>query len=102
MNCQHEDFRAQVDVFRLYGDEAHDDSPHAFAAEVSIVCTGCGAPLGFRCDTVGLTNDRPAISPDALKLRLPLLSPSELTLLGPLSGMNMPPPRPGFTIRFPE
>jgi hypothetical protein len=99
VSCEHENFRAQVDVFRLYHDADMGDSPHAFAAEVSIVCTACGAPLGFRCDTVGLTNDRPAISPDALKLRLPLLSPAELVLLGPL---NMPPPRPGFTIRFPE
>lgn len=96
--CQHEDFAAHVAVNRLTDDGGSE--PHTFAADVHIECADCGARFGFRCPDVGLLPDRPACSVDALEIRLPLIGPAELELLGPLAAMHTPAAHPGFSVRF--
>lgn len=88
--CAHPDFEAHVSVGRIAPDEAavvRDEISH-FVADVTVRCAACGAPFGFRVPDVGVLPDRPAVSPDALELRVPLISPSELNLLGPLAAMR--------------
>lgn len=95
--CPHNDFAARVEVNRLASEEGGDI--HSFAADVTVACSQCGASFGFRCADVGLLPDRPAVSPDALQLRVPLIPPSELELLGPLAAMRRPSDHPGFRVR---
>ena len=96
--CQHEDFVAHVAVNRLTADGSSE--PHSFAADVRVKCAQCGVAFGFRCRDIGLLPDRPAVSPTALEIRLPLISPAELELLGPLAAMRTPGSYPGFGVRF--
>lgn len=95
--CQHEQFEARAEVNRLHSDG--DTDPHSFAAGLRIKCVQCGVSFGFRCPNVGVLPDRPACSPDALEIRLPLIPPSELELLGPLAAMQGTSGHPGFSIR---
>lgn len=106
--CDHGDFTAQVDVSRIVqnlpaeeeGRESRlGDDPVGFRCEITVACALCGARFGFRAPDVGDLPDRPACSPDALVLRLPLISPSELELLGPLAAMRTPDSLPGFSVR---
>lgn len=88
--CSHPDFEANVSVGRIASDEdavRHDEIDH-FVCDVTIRCAVCKEPFGFRVPDVGVLPDRPAVSPDALEMRVPLISPSELTLLGPLAAMR--------------
>ena len=97
-SCQHEDFEAICTVNRL---EVSPERPdvHSFAADLRIRCFFCLAEFGFKSRDVGLLPDRPAVSVDALELRAPLISPSELELLGPLAAMVEPLSVPGFRVR---
>ncbi len=106
--CAHPDFEAKVSVNRFVADLPADeegresrpgDDPHSFAAEIHVRCKTCGEQMGFRCADVGMLPDRPCVSPDALELRVPLISPSELQLLGPLAAMARPSDMPGFAVR---
>lgn len=108
VSCEHLDFHAYVDVARIVehlepADEgrapAPGDDPVAFRATVRVECAECGAALGFRVPDVGDLPDRPACSPDALELRLPLISPAELELLGPLAAMRSSDGLTGFSVR---
>jgi hypothetical protein len=87
-SCMHEQLDAHVEISRLVENEANPDNPHAFHADITIWCRACGAKFGFRCPDVGLLPDRPAVSPDALILRAPLITPSELELLGAVAAMH--------------
>ena len=95
--CEHPDFVAHVDVSRIVPElpaeeEGRKSRPGddvvAFRAAVRVACAVCGASLGFRVPDVGDLPDRPAVSPDALELRVPLIGPAELELLGPLAAMR--------------
>lgn len=101
--CSHLDFEAHVDVGRVTGDqqqvvnEPDEDGrsvPHrgdevfAFECSVRVACCACGQSFGFRVPDVGVLGDRPTVSVDALELRVPLISPAELELLGPLAAMK--------------
>lgn len=108
MSCQHGSHTARVHVQRFVPDlppeeEGREsrpgDEPYAFAVEIHVECAECGQPFGFRCPDVGMLPDRPCVSPDALELRVPLISPAELTLLGPLAAMARPNDLPGFSVR---
>lgn len=78
--------------------ESGDDA-YAFRFVVRVECAHCGAPFGFRVPDVGDRPDRPACSPNALELRVPLISPAELELLGPLAAMRSADALPGFSVR---
>lgn len=83
--CQHEDFAAKVDVYRLH--EEGTDSVHSFVADVSIRCADCDAEFGFKCPKgVGFSFSEPMVNGSAKEIHLPLLSPTELQLTGPLAG----------------
>lgn len=98
MSCDHENFEAHVNVGRI--SETDGGAITHFVAEVTIVCAACRAPFGFRGMPVGMLPEQPTVSPDALEARMPLISPAELELLGPLAAMGAKPPgRLGFTIR---
>lgn len=81
--CKHLDFVARVDVHRLYEfdytserivDPATLPMPDGYLAEVKVECVQCGVPLVFFGAglAMGLTRDRPAISPDGTELRCPV------------------------------
>lgn len=106
VTCQHLEADAFVDVARIVADAGGngravptpEDDVVAFRASVKIRCADCHAEFGFRCATVGDLPDRPTISVDALELRVPLISPSELELLGPLAALRGD-GLPGFQVR---
>lgn len=91
MSCAHTDFVAAIDVGRIATDDdslSRDEIDH-YVADITVNCADCGAAFGFRVPDVGLLPDRPSVSPDALEMRVPLISPSELELLGPLAAMRV-------------
>lgn len=92
MSCQHEDFEADVKVGRVTDDDGGDVV--AFVAEVRVRCVECGENFGFRGMPPGLMWEGPTRSPDAREARLPLLSPTELEMNGPLPGLLADPPAP--------
>lgn len=107
MSCEHLNFAARVDVARIMENLAPEDEgrppekgddAYSFCAEITVACADCGESFGFRCPDVGMLNDRPSVSPDALELRLRLVTPSELALLGPLAAMA-PDNLAGFRVR---
>lgn len=101
--CSHPDFEANVAVGRIASDDdalRHDEIDH-FVCDVTVKCAACGARFGFRVPDVGVLPNRPAVSPDALEMRVPLISPSELKLLGPLAAMRAG-KGTGFRIRLRE
>lgn len=81
--CEHHDFAATVEVSRLHERDG-DDSPNAFTAQVRVECADCGAPFGFKGPPGGFSFAEPRCSIDALMIELPLMSPTELELAGPL------------------
>lgn len=99
MSCQHENFEASVDVGRITNEEGGDVC--AFVAEVKVRCIDCGENFGFRGMAPGMSWGEPTRTPDALQATLPLLTPTEMALHGPLPGLLAdppPPPMPGFGI----
>lgn len=99
MSCQHEDFEAVAAVGRITDEDGGDIV--AFVCELKVRCVNCGEPFGFRGMAPGLSWGEPTRSPDALEARLPLLTPSEMALGGPLPGLLAdppPPPMPGVRI----
>jgi hypothetical protein len=90
MGCTHEDFFANVDVNRLVADEAQPQQMTGLMADVRIHCVACGATARFRCPTVGMVMDRPAVSPMADEIHLPLFFDSDVAL-----GLSLP----GYTVK---
>lgn len=84
--CTHENFAACVNVGRLSDTEGGPIT--SYVADVTVSCAECGQPFGFRCPTIGMLDDQPAVSPDGLELHVPLISPEGYT-----------PAFPGFRIR---
>jgi hypothetical protein len=78
VSCQHEDFKATVNVGRIGGGE--DGSPEWFVARVHVRCVHCGASFGFKGLPCGMATALPMVSVDGLEARLPLASPSEIAL----------------------
>jgi hypothetical protein len=87
MNCQHENFRAMVNVGRILGKD--EKTVEAYMAEVTIACTECGLPFEFVGVNAGLRYDKPMASPDAQELRAPIRP----------KGYKLLPALPGFEIR---
>lgn len=87
MSCQHEDFSASVNIVPLVHDDAAD-SANVFMAEIRIVCAECEKPLGFKGVPCGVSLVEPMVSIDGLELRIPLMSPAEVELRGPLAGLD--------------
>ena len=101
--CEHEDFEAFVEVDRLANDEdalARGEVNH-YVASVRIRCAECQQVFGFRVPDVGLLPDRPTVSPSATEMRVPLIPPSELELLGPDEARKRG-EGPGFTVEIKE
>lgn len=83
MSCAHENFEAGCDVTRVLDgrEESEGGELVAFALEVEVACSDCGARFGFRGVPCGVSlNGSPARSADALTLRAWLVSPAELVL----------------------
>ncbi len=92
--CAHKDFQAQVSVGRLTekppeGVDLDEMDPHSFIAEVQVHCTECGEPFGFKGVGNGFDLDRPTQSMDGLKATLPLRTPSEMAMAGPLASLDL-------------
>lgn len=99
MSCQHENFQANADIGRITGEQ--DGDVVAFVMDIKVRCVECGQSFGFRGMPPGLAWDVPTRSPDALEAHLPLLSPSELAMNGPLPGLvDDPPPPPMSSYRI--
>lgn len=84
-DSQHLDFEAHVDVCRV------TDGPEGpvtqFVADVTVCCKDCGEDFGFRGVPGGHSWNEPRCQIDAKKIALPLMSPAELLLAGPLPVM---------------
>lgn len=65
IDCQHQNFRANVAVHRL-------EDTGCFYADIMVACAECGLPFHFITPDFGLRRDRPAASPDATELRCPI------------------------------
>lgn len=99
MACQHENFEAEANIGRITGEQNGDIA--AYVCELRVRCVDCGEPFGFRGMSPGLSWADPTRSPDAQEARLPLLTPSDMALAGPLPGLRddpPPPPMPTFGI----
>jgi hypothetical protein len=89
-DCRHDkQHRAEVEVFQLTPDEQGEEGTDIVSvlAEVTIVCADCGAAFGFRGPPGGHSFHEPRCAVDAKKITLPLMTPAELELAGPLPVM---------------
>lgn len=89
MTCEHKDFRADVAVGRISDSQTGEITQ--FVADVTVKCSECGAPFGFRGAPAGHSWNEPRCQVDALKISLPLMSPHELALAGPLPAFGRGP-----------
>lgn len=64
--CQHEDFKASVDVARL-------EDVGGFMAEIKIECSQCGLPFQFLGLEPGLDMQGATVSLDALEARIAIV-----------------------------
>lgn len=87
--CEHANFRADVDVIRITDNTSGDVSQ--FMAEVRVECADCGAKFGFRGPPAAVSWREPRCTVDALEIQLPLMSPAELELAGPLPALERGP-----------
>jgi hypothetical protein len=90
VSCEHPDFEAHVAVGRISDDGTGENIVH-FIADVTVKCTACGEPFGFRGPPAGHSWDEPRCRVDAKQISLPLMSPAELELAGPLPAMSRGP-----------
>jgi hypothetical protein len=81
-DCEHPDFRADVSVGRITDGE--DGPVTQFVADVTVQCVACGEFFGFRGPPSGHSWNEPRCSIDTKRISLPLMSPHELALAGPL------------------
>jgi hypothetical protein len=86
MSCQHKDFAATVDVYRL------EDSGR-FSADVRITCTECGTPFRFIGLPAGLDLNGAAVSVDGCEARLAIAPKGDVVT--PLDEATVG----GFTVR---
>jgi hypothetical protein len=89
-SCVHDNFRATVAVNRVFKDGVETDKmPHAFHADVSVVCVDCGVPFEFVGEyACGLLWDRACVSPSKQELRVPI-QPKGLALLPGIHGFTV-------------
>lgn len=83
-DCNHEDFRADVDVTRL------EDSGR-FQADVRIKCNQCGLPFRFIGLPAGLDLNGAATSADATEARLAIAPKGQVVsiLEGAIAGFSV-------------
>lgn len=67
MNCEHEQFEADVAVKRM-----EDTHPMAFVAEIPISCVQCGERFRFKGVPAGMGFHRPLVDIDGCKLNAPI------------------------------
>ena len=87
VSCAHEDFEARVDVNRI----EDEGELVQFTAEVVVWCRQCGEKFGFRGPQAGFSWTEPRCGLDARRITLPLMSPAELALAGPLAAAERGP-----------
>ena len=63
--CEHRNFAAQVNVIRI-------EDTGRFIADVTITCVECDLPFEFIGPAAGIAWDRPTVSIDGQKLRVPI------------------------------
>lgn len=81
-DCEHKSFRANASIGRIM---SGDDGPVTqFVCDLTILCTECGESFGFRGVRGGHSWNEPRCQLDAKTISLPLMSPAELELAGPL------------------
>ena len=71
MNCQHKNFRAQVDVHRLTKSDESDEVV-GYAADVSITCDECHMPFRFKGLPAGYSEERPMANMEGIEARMPI------------------------------
>lgn len=93
MTCLHSEFRAEVDVTRLYeGKEVGPGNPDGFCAEITITCAKCGEPFNFIGPPTGSLLEGPTVDPFGTTLRVPI-GPGPRTVLDATASYQIP--RPG-------
>lgn len=90
MACQHENFRASVNVSRLTREEGAPVT--GYAADVTIACAGCGLPFRFVGLAAGNHHAEPRVSVDGTELRAPI-EPATHDVFVPAASYTMPPRR---------
>lgn len=87
--CEHPDFQANVSVGRITDGDAGPVTQ--FIADVTVKCKECGESFGFRGPPSGHSWNEPRCRIDAKLISLPLMSPHELALAGPLPAASRGP-----------
>lgn len=82
-DCEHQDFEGRIEVTRILAKDG-DAEAWQFTADVTVRCVGCGELFGFRGPPGGFSWHEPRCTVDGRKISLPLMSPAELALAGPL------------------
>ncbi len=70
MNCEHMNFRGEVDVHRLCPTE--DTPATRFTTDLRVKCSDCGMPFRFLGSRFGVDPKEPTLSVDSLELRIPM------------------------------
>lgn len=89
MNCEHENFAAEVDVYRL--PEKKGGPIKRYCADVRIKCAECGLPFRFIGLPAGLDLNGAATSIDATEARLAIAPKGEVVSVmdGGVSGFSV-------------
>lgn len=75
MTCEHEQFKATVEVGRLSATEGGPVTH--YVAEIAVVCASCGEPFEFQGLPVGYSAYQPTVDLGGAKLNAPLMPPGE-------------------------
>lgn len=89
--CSHSEFRADVEVHRVVGDEGPTAGVD-YMADVRIRCVECGEPFRFLGVPSGLSFEAPMTSVDGLELHAPI-EPEVVKVLASRSTFQVPQPR---------
>ena len=69
MNCEHFNFKANVNVARI---EHTDNQPMTFSADITINCADCGEKFHFIGVDYGYSPLQPMLSANGLEMRAPI------------------------------
>lgn len=76
LDCKHEQFQANANVFRLQEDDNRE--PKSYAVDLRIHCAQCGLPFEFVGLPMGVSPNEPTVSIDCQEARIPIIPAKKL------------------------
>lgn len=80
MECKHEQFQSQVNIFRLSEEEGAEIN--GYVADITISCTECGIEMEFIGLPQGSSPYQPMVSIDCTEARMPIRPSNKPRILG--------------------